>query len=167
MWMMCSVISGNDGLLPALPSDTAHSTALLETSGTGHRAQGTGHRPMRPMRIHRWSERLQKYNFTPQFIPGRENVVADLLTRAISGPSPDPAPDATEPDHVQMLHTPLQTTVSGPPAGLRAGPLVLPAPHIHPHWLAPKGSRGAGTFLLCERGTVMLGQRLCSRACID
>ena len=42
-------------------------TALLETSGTGHRR----------LRIHRWSERLQQYNFTPQLIPGCENQPLD------------------------------------------------------------------------------------------
>ncbi|KAJ8332536.1 hypothetical protein SKAU_G00423250 [Synaphobranchus kaupii] len=79
-------------------------TALLATSGTGHR----------PLRIHRWSERLQQYNFTPQFTPGRENVVADLLSRATPCPPPSQDPDhrVTEPDLIQMLHTPLQTTVS-------------------------------------------------------
>ncbi|KAJ8332549.1 hypothetical protein SKAU_G00423380 [Synaphobranchus kaupii] len=87
-----------------LRTDHQALTALLATSGTGHR----------PLRIHRWSERLQQYNFTPQFTPGRENVVADLLSRATPCPPPsqDPDPEVTEPDLIQMLHTPLQTTVS-------------------------------------------------------
>lgn len=87
-----------------LRTDHQALTALLVTSGTGHR----------PLRIHRWSERLQQYNFTPQFTPGRENVVADLLSRATPCPPPSrgPDPEVTEPDLVQMLHTPLQTTVS-------------------------------------------------------
>ncbi|KAJ8356569.1 hypothetical protein SKAU_G00193630 [Synaphobranchus kaupii] len=38
-----------------LRTDHQALTALLATSGTGHRS----------LRIHRWSERLQQYNFTP------------------------------------------------------------------------------------------------------
>ncbi|KAJ8375478.1 hypothetical protein SKAU_G00060580 [Synaphobranchus kaupii] len=68
----------------------------------------------KPLSIHRWSERFQQYNFTPQFTPGRENVVADLLSCATPCPPPskDLDPEVTEPDLIQMLHTPLQTTVS-------------------------------------------------------
>jgi len=76
-----------------------------QTSGTGHR----------PLRIHRLSERLQQCNFTLQFIPGHEDVVVDLLSRATSGPSPDPAPVATEPDLVQLSrsipHSRLQSPI--------------------------------------------------------
>ncbi|KAJ8353420.1 hypothetical protein SKAU_G00209870 [Synaphobranchus kaupii] len=66
----------------------------------------------RPLRIHRWSERLQQYNFTPQFTPGRENVVADLLSRTTPCPPPSQDPDPEVTDLAKMLHTPLQTTFS-------------------------------------------------------
>ncbi|KAK0152341.1 hypothetical protein N1851_006252 [Merluccius polli] len=58
----------------------------------------------------------QQYNFRLHFTPGRDNVVADLLSRAIPNSPPDPylAPgqDQAEHDLVQLLHTPLQETVS-------------------------------------------------------
>ncbi|KAJ8346671.1 hypothetical protein SKAU_G00280720 [Synaphobranchus kaupii] len=85
-----------------LRTDHQALTALLATSGSGHK----------PLRIYRWSERLQAYNFTTLFTPGRENVVADLLSRATPSPTPDPSPDTTEPELILMLHTPLQATVS-------------------------------------------------------
>ncbi|KAJ8333463.1 hypothetical protein SKAU_G00414710 [Synaphobranchus kaupii] len=69
-------------------------------------------RGKKPLRIYRWSERLQAYNFTTLFTPGRENVVADLLSRATPSLAPDPSPDTTEPELILMLHTPLQATVS-------------------------------------------------------
>jgi len=88
------------GRLFRVQTDHQALTALLEALETGHR----------PLRKHRWSERLQQYNFSPQFILGRENVVADVVSRTTPSTSPDPAPDAMEP--IQMLHTPLQMTVS-------------------------------------------------------
>ncbi len=53
-----------------LRTDHQALTALLSTSGTGHR----------PLRLHRWSDRLRQYNFDLKFTPGRDNVVADLLS---------------------------------------------------------------------------------------
>ena len=47
-----------------------------------------------------------------QFTPGRDNVVADLLSRASPCPSADPAPDNCELELIQMLYSPLQATVS-------------------------------------------------------
>ncbi len=49
-------------------------TALLATQGSGHR----------PMRLLRWADRLNQYNFSLEFMPGRANTVADLLSRAVS-----------------------------------------------------------------------------------
>ena len=89
-----------------LRTDHQALTTLLATSGTGHK----------PLRLHRWADRLQQYNFRLHFTPGRDNVVADLLSRAIPNSPPDPylAPgqDQAEHDLVQLLHTPLQETVS-------------------------------------------------------
>lgn len=88
-----------------LRTDHQALTALLSTSGTGHR----------PLRLHRWADRLHQYNFDLKFTPGRDNVVADLLSRSVS---PHPVThthtdsEHAEQDMVQMLHTPLQTTVS-------------------------------------------------------
>jgi hypothetical protein len=45
---------------------------LLTTGGSGHR----------PLRLHRWSDRLFQYSFDVQFRPGRENNVADCLSRS-------------------------------------------------------------------------------------
>ncbi|KAJ8354422.1 hypothetical protein SKAU_G00219890 [Synaphobranchus kaupii] len=78
-------------------------TALLTASGSGHK----------PLRLHRWGERLRQYDYEPKFTPGRDNVVADLLSRSIDAPTPIVSPgDNTEPKLIQMLHTPLQPAVS-------------------------------------------------------
>ena len=85
-----------------LRTDHQALTALLATTGSGHK----------PLRLYRWSERLQAYNFTTQFTPGKENVVADLLSRATPDPAPDTVPDPSEPELILMLHTPLQAAIS-------------------------------------------------------
>ncbi|KAJ8332651.1 hypothetical protein SKAU_G00424400 [Synaphobranchus kaupii] len=86
-----------------LRTDHQALTTLLATSGTG----------LKPLRLHRWADRLQQYNYHLQFTPGRDNVAADLPSRSI--PSPPTAPtqasgqDQAEHDLVQLLHTPLQS----------------------------------------------------------
>jgi hypothetical protein len=47
---------------------------LLSAGGTGHR----------PLRLHRWADRLLQYDFRVEYKPGCENVVADCLSRADS-----------------------------------------------------------------------------------
>uniref|UniRef100_W5M8J2 Gypsy retrotransposon integrase-like protein 1 n=1 Tax=Lepisosteus oculatus TaxID=7918 RepID=W5M8J2_LEPOC len=85
-----------------LQTDHQALTALLATSGIGHR----------PLRLHRWSVRLQQYNFAPQFTPRRENVVADLLSRSFPNLPGGPDSDTLEPNLIKMLYTALQATVS-------------------------------------------------------
>ncbi|KAI3359429.1 hypothetical protein L3Q82_002936 [Scortum barcoo] len=85
-----------------LRTDHQALTALLATTGSGHK----------PLRLYRWSERLQAYNFTTQFTPGRDNVVADLLSRATPCSALETAQDPQEPELILMLHTPLQGAVS-------------------------------------------------------
>lgn len=70
---------------------------LLNTSGSSHK----------PLRLNRWTERLKAYNFSTQFIPGKENMVADLLSRA----TPTSLTAAT-PELVLMLHLPLKPAFS-------------------------------------------------------
>jgi len=88
-----------------LRTDHQALTTLLATSGTGHK----------PLCLHRWANRLQQYNYRLQFTPGRDNAVADLLSRAIpdtpTAPTLAPGRDPAEHDLVQRLHTPLQETV--------------------------------------------------------
>ncbi|XP_036384580.1 uncharacterized protein K02A2.6-like [Megalops cyprinoides] len=89
-----------------LRTDHQALTALLATSGTGHR----------PLRLHRWADRLLQYNYRLQFTPGRDNVVADLLSRSVPAPPTSqvlvPGREQAENDIIQLLHTPLQETVS-------------------------------------------------------
>ena len=78
-------------------------TSLLTASGSGHK----------PLRLHRWGERLRQYDYEAKFTPGRDNVVADLLSHSIDSPAPTVlAADDSEPDLIQMLHIPLQAAVS-------------------------------------------------------
>ena len=55
------------------------------TLRTDHSALTTllsgGQKGRRPMRLLRWSDRLNAYNFDVEYKPGLENVVADLLSR--------------------------------------------------------------------------------------
>ena len=54
-----------------LQTDHRALTSLLATSGSGHR----------PLRIYRWSDRLQQYDFDVVYRPGSMNQVADMLSR--------------------------------------------------------------------------------------
>ena len=45
---------------------------LLTTGGTGHR----------PLRLHRWADQLFQYTFSVVYRPGKQNVVADCLSRS-------------------------------------------------------------------------------------
>jgi hypothetical protein len=58
---------------------------LLSSGGTGHR----------PLRLHRWADRLFQYNFEVVFRPGKRNVVADCLSRAFDEPTDAAAADAS------------------------------------------------------------------------
>uniref|UniRef100_A0A1I8JGD9 CCHC-type domain-containing protein n=1 Tax=Macrostomum lignano TaxID=282301 RepID=A0A1I8JGD9_9PLAT len=46
-------------------------TTLLSSSGSGHR----------PLRLHRWADRLLNYSFTVKYVPGAKNIVPDFLSR--------------------------------------------------------------------------------------
>jgi len=56
---------------------------LLTAGGTGHR----------PLRLHRWADRLFQYTFSVVCRPGKQNVVADCLLVAFeSSVSPSVVP---------------------------------------------------------------------------
>ena len=102
-------------------------TALLATTGSGHK----------PLRHYRWSERLQAYNFTTQFTPGKENVVADLLSRATPDPSPDTVQDPSAGESAgadsHVAHAPpgsnfVEVMVKDCTACLTSGKTSLPPP---------------------------------------
>ncbi|KAJ7991327.1 hypothetical protein DPEC_G00296170 [Dallia pectoralis] len=76
-------------------------TALMSTSGGGHR----------PLRLYRWSDRLQQYDFQLQFTPGKTNVVADFLSRPAAIQCSAVSPEDEE-EVVHLVHSPLKDTVS-------------------------------------------------------
>lgn len=64
------------------------------------------------MKLLWWADRLNQYNFSLEFMPGRVNTVADLLSRAVSvtgGVIPDTESDN---DWVHILHGPLSPVVT-------------------------------------------------------
>ena len=71
---------------------------LLTTGGTGHR----------PLRLHRWADRLQQYSYDMEFKPGRLNVVADCLSRSYDAkPASIPSivgPDASDDDEAESSY---------------------------------------------------------------
>ena len=74
-------------------------TTLLSSSGTGRR----------PLRLHRWSDRLHQYTFTTTYRPGSQNQVADCLSRTpkiLSGPA------STSQEPVQLLTAPLDNIIT-------------------------------------------------------
>lgn len=84
-----------------LRTDHQALSALMSPSGSGHK----------PLRMYRWTDRLQQYDFTIQYTSGRDNVVADLLSRSLS--SPTTSCNATEDmDLIQLVHAPLTAFVS-------------------------------------------------------
>jgi transposase InsO family protein len=56
---------------------------LLATGGSGHR----------PLRLHRWYDRLQQYNYTVEYKPGKTHAVPDCLSRAAGDSSQAPPTD--------------------------------------------------------------------------
>jgi RNase H-like domain found in reverse transcriptase/Reverse transcriptase (RNA-dependent DNA polymerase)/Integrase zinc binding domain/Integrase core domain len=83
---------------------TDHSAlrTLLTAGGTGHR----------PLRLHRWADRLNQYNFTVRYRAGRDNVVADCLSRAYPAAPPATRPtekSAAEPDSEEDIDATIQT----------------------------------------------------------
>ncbi len=126
-----------------LRTDHQALTALLSTSGTGHR----------PLRLHRWSDRLRQYNIDLKFTPGRDNVVADLLSRS-APPTPHHTHTHTDTDQVERGHCPDVThtppgrcIVTRTEGGIGTGPGPFSAPSLYSKWLASGGTRGAGSIL--------------------
>ena len=47
-----------------------------------------------------------------KFTPGKDNVVADLLSRSIDAPTPTVSPEDGEAEFIQMLYIPLQPVIA-------------------------------------------------------
>ncbi len=84
-----------------LRTDHQALSALMSPSGSGHK----------PLRMYRWTDRLQQYDFTIQYTSGRDNVVADLLSRSVSSPIAS-CQVAEDRDLIQLVHAPLTAFVS-------------------------------------------------------
>ena len=70
------------GLAFTLHTDHQALPALMFTSSTGHR----------PLRLHRWADRLQQFNFKLHFTLSQDNMVADVLSRAVIAAAPASQP---------------------------------------------------------------------------
>jgi len=68
----CEPLSTGIFTCTAAASDHQALKTLLTAGGTGHR----------PLRQHRWADRLFQYTFSVVYRPGKQNVVADCLSRA-------------------------------------------------------------------------------------
>lgn len=127
---------------------TAHQafTALLATTGSGHK----------PLHLYQWSERLQAYNFTMVFTPGRDNVVADLLYRATPTSAPATTQDCSEPELILMLHEPFWATISVQKlqAASAQDPVFIQL--FYPRELACQGARGVDAFPPYQRWPFLL-----------
>ena len=76
----------------ALVTDHQALKTLLTAGGMGHR----------PLCLHRWANRLFQYNFSVVYRPGKQNVVADCLSRAFeSSVSPSVVPFGQPSDDVE------------------------------------------------------------------
>eukprot|EP00118_Oscarella_pearsei_P020264 m.218920 g.218920 ORF g.218920 m.218920 type:complete len:1393 (+) comp39915_c0_seq7:688-4866(+) len=94
-----------------LRTDHQALVALLSTGGSGRR----------PLRLHRWADRLMQYNFHMVYRPGKENRVADALSRTAEK-DPDGGDGETvmilsaeteeEASLIQMMSAELQNTVT-------------------------------------------------------
>ncbi|KAF7641979.1 hypothetical protein LDENG_00267000 [Lucifuga dentata] len=85
-----------------LRTDHQALTTLLESSGMGHR----------PLRLHCWSERLYQYNFSPVYTRVREYGHRSSLPGHLQSSTSDWPRPWGESELIQMLHAPLQATVS-------------------------------------------------------
>ena len=72
---------------------------LLSSSGTGRR----------PLRLHRWSDRLHQYTFTITYRPGSQNQVADCLSRT---PKIFSGPASTSQEPVRLLTAPFDNIIT-------------------------------------------------------
>ncbi len=84
-----------------LRTDHQALTTLMSSSGMGHK----------PLRLHRWADRLNQYNYQLLFTPGKDNVVADFLSRsAVEPTSTAKQPESDiERDLVQLVYEPLRS----------------------------------------------------------
>ena len=77
-----------------LRTDHSALTALLGASTKGRK----------PMRLMRWADRLHQYNYTVVYRPGKENSVADMLSRAVGSSGTDESTCETSAD-LSMIST--------------------------------------------------------------
>jgi len=109
----------------------------------------------KPLRIYRWSERLQPYDFTTLFTPGRENVVADLLSCAPPQPRrPTPPTPARRPTWARTQWSRSSYSCFTPRSRLRFPWRTFSSrrrrtprsPSLHPGGLARESPGGADAF---------------------
>ena len=81
-----------------LRTDHRALTKLLSPSGSGHR----------PLRIHRWADRLCQYNYEPVYRPGKHNQAADFLSRS----TPEIVDESNIDDNIHLLTAPFNRIIT-------------------------------------------------------
>jgi len=130
---------------------------LLTSGGTGHR----------PLRLHRWNDSLQQYNFEVLYRPGKQNFAADCLSRYNEA-------EETSTNEADPVETPDDSVEIDIVFGSASSPIVAfnrneprrasgAGQAVRHRWLARQESRSSrvAAILRSSRGAVNVCRWLC------